>query len=50
MSHEVAVVNIDALRAAKVVVEIVRASHLPRLVMQLGSFVHANSNNVLLLI
>ena len=41
---------IDALRAAKVVIEIVQASHLPRLVMLLGSLVHAHSNNVLLLI
>ena len=37
MSHEVAGVIIDALRAAKVVVEIVQASHLPRLVMLHGS-------------
>ena len=50
MSHEVAGVIIDAIRAAKVVVEIVQASHLPRLVMLLGSFVYANSNDVLLLI
>ena len=40
----------DTLRATKVVIEIVQASHLPRLVMLLGSLVHAHSNNVLLLI